>query len=1786
MICAVLYFSNLRVWKHKVNLHGRLLIFDTGVVSASLSAKRVDCHVANGRLPTEGSASKRRRSTTPTITSTPFKVTVSDTVVVLTSLSTKRVRYDVAHGTLPTEGSPLKRRRSTTPRVANRRTPKFMSPNAGRDTSDYTGVSDTVVVPASLSTKRVHYDVSHETLPTEGSPSKRRRSTTPRVTNRRTPKFVSPNAGRDTSHHTGGVRYVYNDLGDCDHRCYHCGAAFWTARDRCQQIDVPEFKIRLYNADGARGYELPSSNTLGAIVFDSRLTGSTEFDVVIKHRGGLPKRINKLHKSYRSLQFLLLFIYGQLGFHTDLKLRSGEGTKKERRVTMLAYYSYQLHPRKIQDFLEFLKNQRTFGAVTGGAILNLEFQKRGLPHCHTLLWVDSTSKIREPENVDQFISAELPDPSCALSEERHRGTDKIFARVSRPLGESSDAACLLRPPIDEIQNYLEGRFVCPYVALWRIYKFDIHCREPTVRILSVHLEDMQRVSFRDRDKLESVVNLLEFVWYANRKSWSPRQNSRSSIGRLAYVHPTSEPHMRHWVWLEMKKSRISQWKRHLQSTGQKHDIPGRVLEMTHIPNYHLNDDNLQGYMLFELEIILNNYGKTLQLFRLGPPPSELLDMLANRLFMEERNYNQQELQQQIIESVPKLNETRRKIYDLIINANGRRQQELIFVYRHGGTGKTFLWKTIISTLRCEGKILTEESLCKVTKNSRLGKLLADTDLIIWDEAPMNDRRCFEALDRSLRDMLTMPDHLFGGKSVLLGGDFWQTLPVKKGASKIEIIALCIFESELWRHFKLFTLTKNMRLSKRGVCSEEQSLISSFASWLLDLRDGRTGEPDQEVLENSSWVDFPFTYCIPNDEQCLSKLTDMINSKVLEMVEGETTTYLSHAEATPLEQDGAETEMLYPTEHLNTLKIPGFPPHQLPLDIKPGLGSPLKPKAGLSDAAHAVPVPETFHEQTNDELTKAEIKQMEADDQVIQTILLGLPEDIYAAVDSCETAQEILFTFTVGESIESDYHRFLKLMNDFKRNKHFPEKIASNLKFLNNLQPEWSRHVTIVHQTKDLHTTDYTQLYDFLKYNQKEVDDLRAKRLAKTQDPLALMANSNNPFNYPVFHLDLPSSSTYIQQPLPNNNYNPQPSFNQNYIQQPMPNPEDITDPTTAMNMTLVLMAKAFKLNYSTPTNNNQRISSNPRNRQIAQSGNQVIQNSGVQNVGNQNGLIVVPGIANQNENGNFVVVRAEGNSNGNNEAGIQLQDEEFDLMTATTDLDEIEEVNANCILMANLQQASTSGTQTDKAHVYDSDGSAEVQLHDKCYNDEIFNMFTQEEQYTELLEPIPEPHQVPQNDSNVISEVSSVEQGGGTVEQHPVTVEETRAYQESSLLNLVAEVEKVNMVNCKMRETNAKLTTELARYKNQEKCFEISQEKYDKLERCYQQSVYQEQCLTKKINALHLSSGKQITALNEEISNLNKQLSKEKSTVSSLQEEKKRLKSNFKIREDELFDKQIQLENKIKELDNILVKTSQSIQTIHMLSPKPDSFYDTEQKMALEKHDPPVVYDSEETLELAQESRLKMKQLNKEIKPANYTKINHLSGVFVSQTAKSREELYFSNTSKTANVSKSISIPNEEFSDDTTPSVARKFLNEVKSTIVTLQRVVKQKMTLDIHNWSSSVHQEIHKIVKDEIFPIVNQVDARVQNFEIQFLKEAAKFVRDFQSLAKEADESLAKHKALEWEIECQIQINPFKNSREEKSMPNKPIKASVKTNSITVPQPHVITKKVVNSDSNGFSST
>ncbi|GKD68006.1 hypothetical protein Tco_1322096 [Tanacetum coccineum] len=163
----------------------------------------------------------------------------------------------------------------------------------------------------------------------------------------------------------------------------------------------------------------------------------------------------------------------------------------------------------------------------------------------------------------------------------------------------------------------------------------------------------------------------------------------------------------------------------------------------------------------------------------------------------------------------------------------------------------------------------------------------------------------------------------------------------------------------------------------------------------------------------------------------------------------------------------------------------------------------------------------------------------------------------------------------------------------------------------------------------------------------------------------------------LFHPDQSSHTTYIKHPQPNNNFVQQPSFNTNYMQQPMQNLKDISDPTTALDMALELMTKAFQLNNITPTNDNQRSSSNPCYSQIAQSGMNIdqdrqmimvddnvgnqfrknvvqnvghlvgqnaVQNQGTQNVGNRNRLSFVPGISNQHGNGNVLATRAEGNS--------------------------------------------------------------------------------------------------------------------------------------------------------------------------------------------------------------------------------------------------------------------------------------------------------------------------------------------------------------------------------------------------------------------------------------------------------------------------------------------------------------------------------------------------------------
>ncbi|PWA90610.1 helitron helicase-like domain-containing protein [Artemisia annua] len=212
-------------------------------------------------------------------------------------------------------------------------------------------------------------------------------------------------AGQSNFHQSEDQSPVYEDLGDCNERCRYCKAAFWhgerlqghrdtrynlccgggkvfrTARDKCAEHDIPEFKVRLYNGNGARDYELPTSQAIGAIVFDSGPTTESDYDIIIEYRDGPAKRINKLHQSYMSLQFPLIFIYGQPGYHIKLMTRSADPNERMRRVSMNAFYTYQIHPRHDSYNLLF-RTGRLFQQYVVGVYCCLEQNRMDFYRTH------------------------------------------------------------------------------------------------------------------------------------------------------------------------------------------------------------------------------------------------------------------------------------------------------------------------------------------------------------------------------------------------------------------------------------------------------------------------------------------------------------------------------------------------------------------------------------------------------------------------------------------------------------------------------------------------------------------------------------------------------------------------------------------------------------------------------------------------------------------------------------------------------------------------------------------------------------------------------------------------------------------------------------------------------------------------------------------------------------------------------------------------------------------------------------------------------------------------------------------------------------------------------------------------------------------------------------------------------------------------------------------------------------------------------------------------------------
>jgi hypothetical protein len=139
---------------------------------------------------------------------------------------------------------------------------------------------------------------------------------------------------------------------------------------------------------------------------------------------------------------------------------------------------------------------------------------------------------------------------------------------------------------------------------------------------------------------------------------------------------------------------------------------------------------------------------------------------------------------------------------------------------------------------------------------KVAELVRKADLIIWDEAPMMHRRAFEAVDRTLRDLMQLDDakatdKIFGGKTVVLGGDFRQILPVVPKGRREDIVSASLPRSHLWQHVTIFRLHINMRVIATN--SEEQR---EFAKWVLNVGNGNLLAIAEEEGVDRDWIKIP------------------------------------------------------------------------------------------------------------------------------------------------------------------------------------------------------------------------------------------------------------------------------------------------------------------------------------------------------------------------------------------------------------------------------------------------------------------------------------------------------------------------------------------------------------------------------------------------------------------------------------------------------------------------------------------------------------------------------------------------------------------------------------------------------------------------------------------------------------------------------------------------------------------------------------------------------------------
>nr|GEY81290.1 retrovirus-related Pol polyprotein from transposon TNT 1-94 [Tanacetum cinerariifolium] len=288
-----------------------------------------------------------------------------------------------------------------------------------------------------------------------------------------------------------------------------------------------------------------------------------------------------------------------------------------------------------------------------------------------------------------------------------------------------------------------------------------------------------------------------------------------------------------------------------------------------------------------------------------------------------------------------------------------------------------------------------------------------------------------------------------------------------------------------------------------------------------------------------------------------------------------------------------------------------------------------------------------------------------------------------------------------------------------------------------------------------------------------------------------------------------------------------------------------------------------------------------------------------------------------------------------------------------------------------------------------------------------------------------------------------------------------------------------------------------------------------------------------------------INDLNQTISEMKDKLSAHQETISILSQQKEAQIKLYKTRKDKELDKIIDLENKVKVLDNIVYKTGQSVQTMSMLNNKCGTSFAKPEFLKKAQRANPRLYDigcyndnlalmlapeSDEVIRLEKESRSKLSDL---IRPFDYDKLNNLYDFFVPQREKSSEQRYFSERSRMSHISINNGNSKEAFNkqatllekrmDESIPwdKKCQSFIENFKvkmyvNTIFNGVELCKEKIAQ--RTYSGYLDPFIQNTIEANFSPEIRRINVGLAQFHKCLNEEMVADLRHFNSLKLEVD--------------------------------------------------------------------